>query len=129
MPDGGAITGQGARAARRAAILPAGLAPLYLSRDEAAAYLGVSADTFAEEVRQGWWPGPVRRGDRSGALTWYRPGLEDAAHSRHRGTASQPGPTDTESDLRAAAEAEAMRGLQNGKAAIDRRQRRPPKGT
>lgn len=127
MPDGGTITGPGARAARRAIILPAGLAPLYLSRDEAAAYLGVSADTFIQEVREGWWPEPVRRGDRSGALTWYRPGLEDAARSRHRVPASQSGPTDTESDLRAAAEAEAMKGLHNGQATLNRRERRPKK--
>lgn len=127
MPDGGVITGPGARAARRAAVLPAGLAPLYLSREEAAAYLGVSGDTFAEEVRQGWWPAPVRRGDRSGALTWYRPGLEDAARSRHRPPAGQPGQTDEDAVARADAEAEAMKGLHNGKAALDRRGRREKK--
>ena len=61
MPDGSPLP---PTSVRRQALLPAGLAPLYLSREEAAAYVGVSVDTFIAEVREGWWPEPVRRGGR-----------------------------------------------------------------
>ena len=41
--------------------------PRYLSLREAAAYLGVSPDLFAREVRLGVWP-PARA--RAARLTW-----------------------------------------------------------
>lgn len=72
MPDGGV-----ARSA-----LPAGLAPRYLTREQAAAYLGVSADTFAWEVEQGHWPAAVRRGRKGGLVTWDRLALDDRADLR-----------------------------------------------
>jgi hypothetical protein len=42
----------------------------FLTREQAAAYVGVSARTFAAEVAAGMWPAPLRRGGRGGALTW-----------------------------------------------------------
>ncbi len=60
--------------------------PLFLSRDEAAAFVGVGADVFADEVSAGLWPEPVRRGAKGGKLTWFRPALVEAAHrlARHQ---------------------------------------------
>ncbi|NHN83633.1 DNA-binding protein [Acetobacter musti] len=46
--------------------------PRYLSRQEAARYLGVSASVFSQEVGQGWWPMPRLRGGKGGKLTWDR---------------------------------------------------------
>ena len=125
MPDSISVPVQGSRALRRAAALPSGLAPLFLSRTEAAAYLGVSPETFTREVQAGWWPAPVRRGDKSGSLTWYRPALEHAAQAQHLVTLN----TDpTAIDARAAAEAEAMKGLHHAKASLHGGQRRQAKG-
>lgn len=56
--------------------------PLYLSRDEAARYVGVSPNTFDREVELGMWPEPVTRGAKDGRLTWYRPAIEQAAQRR-----------------------------------------------
>jgi len=53
--------------------------PRYLSREDAAAYVGVSPGVFDEEVKQGLWPPPLRRGERAGRLTWDRVGLDHAA--------------------------------------------------
>ena len=44
--------------------------PRYLTREQAAAYLGVSADVFDDEVRAGLWPAARRRGAKGGKLTW-----------------------------------------------------------
>ena len=44
--------------------------PRFLSRTDAAAYLGVSPRTFDSEVAAGLWPKPIRRGLRGGHLTW-----------------------------------------------------------
>lgn len=62
MPDG---------SGRRFA-LPPGMEPRYLSREEAAAYLGVSPDTFDSEVLAGQWPAARRRGAKGTRLTWDR---------------------------------------------------------
>lgn len=59
--------------------------PLYLSRDQAAAYVGVSPNVFDEEVRAGRWPEAVGRGPRGGRLTWYRPALEQRAAAQNGG--------------------------------------------
>jgi len=59
--------------------LPSGLVPRFLSRDEAAAYLGVSAGTFDQEVSRGLWPRPLRRGSKGWRLTWDRLALDAAA--------------------------------------------------
>ncbi len=79
--------------------LPPGLAPRCLSRAEAAAYVGVSLETFDAEVRAGYWPKPERRGMKGGRLTWDRM-LLDAAQDRHSrllenptAEAEQPDPT------------------------------------
>ena len=59
--------------------------PRYLSRQQAAVYLGVSPDTFDGEVQKGVWPAPKRRGSKGGRLTWDRHAL-DAAADRDSGT-------------------------------------------
>jgi hypothetical protein len=60
--------------------------PRYLSRDEAARYVGVSSETFDGEVAQGLWPPPRRRGGKGGRLTWDR-ALLDATADRDSGLA------------------------------------------
>ncbi|PWR24537.1 helix-turn-helix transcriptional regulator [Zavarzinia aquatilis] len=47
--------------------------PRMLSREQAAAYLGVSAGTFDREVAAGQWPQPLERGRRK---TWDRFALD-----------------------------------------------------
>lgn len=69
---------------RRAPIADLPFWPRYLSREEAARYVGVSADVFDDEVNQGFWPGPRRRGRLQGRLTWDRL-LLDAAADRDSG--------------------------------------------
>jgi len=51
----------------------------FLTRSQAAAYLGVSPNTFDYEVRAGIWPPARKRGQRAGALTWDRRALDIAA--------------------------------------------------
>lgn len=46
--------------------------PRFLTREEAARYVGVSASTFDEEVSAGSWPQPQRRGAKGGRVTWDR---------------------------------------------------------
>jgi hypothetical protein len=46
------------------------LTPRYLSREQAAAYVGVSATTFSAEVAAGLWPPGRRRGARLHRVTW-----------------------------------------------------------
>ena len=49
--------------------------PRLLSREHAAAYVGVSPTTFDTEVRNGVWPQPIRRGgadSKRQRLTWDR---------------------------------------------------------
>jgi hypothetical protein len=53
--------------------------PLFLGREEAARYVGVSSDVFDDEVAAGMWPAPRRRGSKGGKLTWHRPSLDIAA--------------------------------------------------
>jgi hypothetical protein len=53
--------------------------PRYLSREQAARYLGVSPDTFDGEVQNGLWPPARRRGGKGGRLTWDRRALDAAA--------------------------------------------------
>ena len=63
--------------------------PRYLSRDEAAAYVGVSVGKFDAEVQTGIWPAPMRRGSR---VTWDRFALDRMADA-HSGL----GPDDDDS--------------------------------
>jgi hypothetical protein len=108
--------------------------PRYLSREEAAAYLGVSADTFDDEVASGMWPAARRRGSKGARLTWDRKVLDtyadqaagilpspapepEAAFSPPApiralaADASLPPPLHTQPKL--TAEAAALRGIQN----------------
>ncbi len=61
--------------------------PLYLSCDQAAAYLGVGATTFEREIKNGMWPEGIRRGPGGGRVVWYRPALEARAEQREGGSA------------------------------------------
>lgn len=46
--------------------------PRYLTREQAALYVGVSVDVFDDEVREGTWPPARLRGKKGGRLTWDR---------------------------------------------------------
>jgi hypothetical protein len=76
--------------------------PRYLSRDEAARYVGAPVSVFVDEVRRGVWPPGFRRGGRNGRLTWDRIALDHAADraSGLEGTAgpAAPGPAFPERD-------------------------------
>jgi hypothetical protein len=89
--------------------LPPGLAPRYLSREQAAAYVGVSASVFDAEVRSGQWPLGRRRGAKDGRLTWDRLLLDQYA-DRHSGIVHYftPGPGNASEAMTRDAEAEAM---------------------
>ncbi len=50
--------------------------PLWLARDEAARYVGVSAEVFDLEVSWGWWPEGRARGMKGGKLTWCKLDLD-----------------------------------------------------
>jgi hypothetical protein len=94
---------------RRDRSLPPGLAPRYLSREQAAAYVSVSASVFDAEVRSGQWPLGRRRGAKDGRLTWDRLLLDEYA-DRHSGIVHHvtPGPGDASEAMTRDAEAEAM---------------------
>lgn len=81
--------------------------PRYLSREEAARYVGVSPDVFDDEVEGQYWPKARRRGGKGGRLTWDRLAL-DAAADRDSGI----GPI-VETDM---AGTNAWRGRSNGAA-------------
>lgn len=71
-------------------VLPPGLTQRFLSREQAAAYLGVSPPTFDYEVARGVWPKPMRRGPTQRRITWDRVAL-DAAADRSSGLSSSAG--------------------------------------
>lgn len=51
--------------------------PRLLSREQAAAYVGVSPNLFDAEMKKGLWPQPIKRGDSKRArLTWDRLALD-----------------------------------------------------
>ena len=64
---------------RRAPLASLPFWPRYLSREEAARYVGVGPDVFDDEVNGGDWPQARRRGGRRGRLTWDRLALDAAA--------------------------------------------------
>jgi hypothetical protein len=66
--------------------------PRFLSREQAAAYVGVCPNVFDSEVRDGIWPPAQRRGARLGRLTWDLK-LLDLYADRYSGLASPPAPT------------------------------------
>jgi hypothetical protein len=111
--------------ARVHALSRLGLSPRFLSREEAAAYVGVSVDTFTAEVAAGQWPMPRKRGVKGFRVTWDRC-LLDAFADRDSGLAAAPAPWPAAEPFRppggplppgeaaaAAAEAAALRGVQN----------------
>lgn len=51
--------------------------PLMLSDEQAAAYVGLSRESFRRAVDSGDYPHPVRSHGRR--VLWYRPGLDQAA--------------------------------------------------
>ena len=63
--------------------------PRMLTREMAAAYVGVSVDVFDDEVRAGQWPAGRPRGAKGGRLTWDRK-LLDAAEDRRSGLLAVP---------------------------------------
>jgi transcriptional regulator with XRE-family HTH domain len=67
--------------------------PKYLSRDEAARYLGVSIDAFDDEVRSGLWPAGRPRGGRGSRLTWNRTLLDAIADALDSVPTAGPGDT------------------------------------
>ncbi|MFC3674708.1 hypothetical protein [Ferrovibrio xuzhouensis] len=56
--------------------------PRMMSRDLAAAYVGVSPSTFDLEVAEGLLPKPLPRGRKGGLDTWDRMALDDALDLR-----------------------------------------------
>jgi predicted DNA-binding transcriptional regulator AlpA len=72
-------------------LLPPGLIPRFLTREQAAAYLGVGVTTFDHEVAKGMWPRPMRRGARAARVTWDRMAL-DAVADRAAGLSAPPPP-------------------------------------
>ena len=101
---------------------PPPIQPRFLKCPQAAAYLGVSATTFALEVRAGIWPPAMRRGDKQSALTWDRR-LLDRAADRLAGLSAADAPG---ADI-AAAEAAAMEATLRGTPSKDRNKNRHPK--
>jgi hypothetical protein len=61
------------------------------TRNQAAAYLGVSVDVFDDEARAGLWPAARRRGTKGGRLTWDKSLLDLRADQE----AGLPAPTVT----------------------------------
>jgi hypothetical protein len=53
--------------------------PRFLSREEAAGYVGVSEPIFDAEVAEGKWPAGMRRGRKGGRITWDRVAIDRAA--------------------------------------------------
>ncbi len=60
--------------------IPHGAWPRGLSCEQAAAYAGVSANTFRTEVKRGLWPKPQERGHRR---IWDRLAIDRAWDRRH----------------------------------------------
>lgn len=50
--------------------------PRCLSKEQAAAYVGVSPNVFTAEVKLGRWPQAEKRGTKGGRLTWDRHALD-----------------------------------------------------
>jgi hypothetical protein len=62
--------------ARRLALAALPAWPRFLTREQAAAYVGVSPALFDLEVATGIWPAARERGQKGGLLTWDRVGLD-----------------------------------------------------
>jgi predicted DNA-binding transcriptional regulator AlpA len=94
----------------------------FLTRTQAASYVGVSSRTFDAEVKNGLWPGPMRRGGRETALTWDR-NLLDRAADRLGGMVA----ADSADASLAAAEQAALEAASRGTPAKGRNQHRHQK--
>lgn len=66
--------------------------PRHMTRDLAAAYVGVSPSVFDDEVAAGKWPKAQARGAKGGLATWDRV-LLDVASDREAGFAGTAMPT------------------------------------
>ena len=75
MPARDDRAGQQRGQQRRAQLLPVSLPPLGLSREQAAAYIGISPVLFDDLVRDGRMPQPKCLNRR---LVWDRRGLDSA---------------------------------------------------
>ncbi len=60
--------------------IPHGAWPRGLNCEQAAAYAGVSPNTFLTEVKKGLWPKPEARGHRR---IWDRLAIDEAWDRRH----------------------------------------------
>ncbi len=60
--------------------IPHGAWPRGLGCEQAAAYAGVSPNTFLAEVKKGLWPNPEERGHRR---IWDRLAIDEALDRRH----------------------------------------------
>ena len=67
---------------RRPSIADLPFWPRHLNRELAAAYVGVSTDTFDDKVRHGVWPAGERRGAKGGRITWDRAALDQRSDLR-----------------------------------------------
>jgi excisionase family DNA binding protein len=67
--------------------LPLSLPPRGLRREEAAAYIGVSASTFDKMIAEGRMPKPKRFGDRT---IWDRHALDQAFEMLDGGELAEP---------------------------------------
>jgi hypothetical protein len=59
--------------------------PRFLSREQAALYLGVSVKVFDAEVEKGMWPPARPRGAKGAKLTWDRVALDRCADGEDQG--------------------------------------------
>ena len=91
----------------------------FLTRPQAASYVGVSPRTFDAEVTTGIWPAPMRRGGKGGTLTWDRRLLDRAADRMAGLVAQEAAGADVSAGEQAALEAS-----RNGTTASNRRQHR-----
>jgi hypothetical protein len=75
--------------ARRAVSLPPNLAPIGLSKEEAAAYVGMGVTLFDQLVKDGRMPSAKMVESR---LIWYRPQIDAAFMSLPDAVSRKPAP-------------------------------------
>ena len=105
---------------RKAEELPNRRPPAMLSREEAAAYVGVSATVFDEEVAAGMWPQPIRRGRKGKKPTWSVAALDaritalDAMNPLSLPPAGSPPPAQDAAPVQTEQQQQALRRLRAG---------------
>ena len=77
--------------------IPAGAWPLLLPRSMAAAFVGVSENTFMSEVKQGVWPAPIRRGEKRRRY-WSRDALAATVQTMAQSNGEAPAGHGAEDD-------------------------------